>query len=71
MARIVRHEQTGAIKIEPSDKPVWVCACGLSATFPICDKSHKRCVDETPGRLYAYTPEGRTDIGPDTGATGR
>lgn len=65
MARLVRHEQTGAIKIEPSDKPVWVCACGLSATFPLCDKSHKRCVTEQPGRLYVYGPEGPRDIGPD------
>lgn len=55
MARMVRHEATGPIKIEPQDKPVWVCACGLSATFPICDGTHKQgCRVEAPGTLYIY-----------------
>lgn len=58
MARLVRHDAKGAIKIEPSDKPIWVCACGLSATFPICDKSHKACAAEVEGRLYEYGPDG-------------
>ncbi len=58
MPRLVRLEQTGPIKIEPSDKAIWVCACGLSATFPLCDKTHKRCADEQPGVLYVYGPAG-------------
>lgn len=59
MARLVRIEAKGPLKIEPSDKAVWVCACGLSKAFPLCDKSHKACAGEEEGRLYAYGHDGR------------
>jgi CDGSH-type Zn-finger protein len=70
MARLIRHERTGPIKIEPQDKPIWVCGCGLSRTFPICDGTHKgRCKDEQPGTLYVYAPDNETilETRPDTG----
>ncbi|MEZ6242839.1 MAG: CDGSH iron-sulfur domain-containing protein [Phycisphaerales bacterium] len=54
MPRLVRHDADGPIKIEVRDKPVFVCACGLSKTFPICDGSHKGCVNETPGVVSVY-----------------
>lgn len=54
MPRIVTHTATGPIKIEPQPKPVWMCACGISATFPICDGSHKACAGEEEGRVYVY-----------------
>ena len=41
MARIIRHVATAPIKIEPTDKPVFVCACGLTKNFPFCDGAHK------------------------------
>lgn len=65
MPRIVRFEQTGPIKIDPSTlpvdaegkpKPIFICACGLSATFPFCDGSHKACRTEEPGHVYRYDP---------------
>jgi CDGSH-type Zn-finger protein len=65
MARIVRHESTGPTKIDPSTLPlgpdgkpknIFICACGLSSTFPICDGSHKKCVIEEPGFVYIYNP---------------
>lgn len=65
MARLIRHEATGPIKIEPANfprdeqgnlKPIWICACGLSQTMPYCDKSHKACgVNEQAGKLYVYS----------------
>lgn len=55
MARLVRLEANGPVRIETGGKPVWVCACGLSKTFPICDGTHKGpCREEAPGTLYIY-----------------
>lgn len=56
MPRIVKLAATGPMKIEPSDKPVWVCACGLSQRFPICDGSHKKCPhnEPNPAAVYVY-----------------
>lgn len=59
MPRLIRHEATGPIKIDPKSVPegkmIWVCACGLSKTYPICDGAHKlACPAEKPGVLYVY-----------------
>lgn len=57
MPRLVRFDAVKPIKLEPQDKPVFICACGLSANFPFCDGKHKPCADEDPGMLYTYDPE--------------
>ena len=57
MARLIRTEATGPIRIDPQDKPVFICACGLSANFPFCDGTHKVCKSEEAGMLYRYDPE--------------
>jgi CDGSH-type Zn-finger protein len=66
MARLVRQEQTGPHRIDPKDlppdKPIWICACGLSRTLPFCDGTHKTCRDEQPGVLYEYTDQGRREV---------
>lgn len=66
MARLVRHDQAGPHKIDPATWPrdeqgnlkaIWVCACGLSRTFPLCDKTHKTTsMQEEGGCLYRYDP---------------
>ncbi|HYE03868.1 MAG TPA: CDGSH iron-sulfur domain-containing protein [Phycisphaerales bacterium] len=60
MARLVRREPTGPIKIDPAtldpSKPIFICACGLSRAFPFCDGTHKICRNEEPGTLYEYDP---------------
>jgi CDGSH-type Zn-finger protein len=59
MARLVKLSATGPVKIEPSDKPVFVCACGLSKRFPLCDGTHKTCRDEAEGQTFVYDESGQ------------
>lgn len=55
MPRLVRFDATGPVKLEPREKPYFVCACGLSRTFPLCDGTHKTaCPAEPPGKLCIY-----------------
>lgn len=70
MARLVRHEATGPIKIDPATLPlgpdgkpkkIAVCACGMSKTFPTCDGTHKQ-LSEEPEKLYCYDPAVRAAI---------
>jgi len=57
MPRLVRFEGNGPIRIDPQDKPVFICACGLTRTFPFCDGTHKACKGEEPGKVYVYDPQ--------------
>ena len=60
MPRLVRRDLDGPIKIEPQDKPVWVCGCGLTANFPFCDGAHKACKKEDADKLYVYDSDNAT-----------
>lgn len=62
MPRLVPHTATGPIKIEPQDKPVFVCACGLSQNLPFCDGAHKTCSSEAAGKVYVYAADRKTVI---------
>ncbi len=64
MPRLVRFTHGGPIKIEPSDKPIFVCACGLSQKFPLCDGSHKACkvTEAEAGKLFVYDIDRRTIV---------
>lgn len=63
MARIVRLEQNRPYRITPDQFPadgksIWICGCGLTKTWPFCDKSHIACDSEEPGKTYTYGPDG-------------
>ncbi len=62
MPRMIRHDATGPIRIDPQDKPIFVCACGLSQKFPLCDGTHKTCHSEQPGKVYVYDAERKSVI---------
>ncbi|RDI70409.1 CDGSH iron-sulfur domain-containing protein [Halopelagius longus] len=67
MAREVRHEATGPLKLDEDDideekGDVAVCLCGLSANRPFCDGSHRATRDESEGTVYKY--EGDDDESP-------
>lgn len=58
MPRLVPSDRDGPIKIEPQDKPIFICGCGLTKNFPFCDGGHKACKSEDPGKTYVYDNEG-------------
>lgn len=64
MSRLVRHNATGPTKVDCKGKDaVFVCACGLSKSQPLCDGSHARTRDEGD-KLYTYGSDGnRSEIG--------
>jgi len=57
MARMVRFEATGPYRIDPQDKPVFICMCGLTRNAPFCDGTHKACKSEKEGAVYVYDKE--------------
>ncbi len=54
MARYVRFEAQRPIKLEPQEKAVFICACGLSKNFPICDGRHKQTLSEKADGTFVY-----------------
>ena len=62
MPRLVRLDADGPIRIDPQDKPVFICACGLTQNFPFCDGSHKACKGETPGKVSVYDAERKSVV---------
>ena len=62
MARLVKHEEKGPMEIKVGSESKWLCKCGLSATQPYCNGSHKRTADEQDGRIYIYQGEKRVEV---------
>jgi len=62
MPRLVRHDADGPVRIDPQDKPIFICACGLSQNLPYCDGSHKTARQEGPEQLCVYDRQRRTVI---------
>jgi len=73
MPRDVRHSAILPLKIDPDTwprdasgnlKPIFVCACGLSKNFPLCDGAHKACAAEDPNLVYRYDPASGQVVSP-------
>ena len=63
MPRIVKFtSQTHGPKIMVEGELKKACLCGISATMPWCDSSHKKTKDEDPGKLYIYEDGIRKEV---------
>ncbi len=58
MARLVKHSKTEPLEIAAGSEAVYICMCGLSATYPYCDGSHSMAEGEEAGKLHWYDKEG-------------
>jgi CDGSH-type Zn-finger protein len=63
MARLVRRERSKPYPVTIGGETKYICGCGLSATQPFCDGTHKKSLDEDPSKLCWYDADmGRHDI---------
>jgi CDGSH iron-sulfur domain-containing protein 3 len=58
MPRIVTKTAHGPKIVEPSDKSVAICMCGLSKNQPFCDGSHNKTLTENDEKMYVYDEKG-------------
>lgn len=61
MARIIHSDRDGPYRIDPQEKPVFICGCGLTQNWPFCDGTHKACVSEEEGKVYRYDEDGKRE----------
>ncbi|MFI5382107.1 MAG: CDGSH iron-sulfur domain-containing protein [Tepidisphaerales bacterium] len=54
MARPIRCDATGPSEVKLQTGSLWICACGLSQTWPYCDGCHKKTAAEPPGKLHLH-----------------
>ena len=63
VTRLIANPRQGPLPIAKDSvagDTLYVCGCGLSTQYPLCDGSHRAARDEEPGALYHY---GRGDGG--------
>ncbi len=63
MARLVKRDATGPMKIETTDGDKFICMCGLSHDQPFCDGNHKQARAEDADKLYKYVNGERIEVG--------
>ena len=54
MARLVKRFRNKPYAVTVGGETQYVCGCGLSATLPMCDGTHKATLGEEPQELYWY-----------------
>lgn len=54
MARLVKRFRNKPYALTIGGETQYICGCGLSATQPFCDGTHKITETEGAGRLYWY-----------------
>jgi CDGSH-type Zn-finger protein len=54
MARIVKRFRNKPYPVTVGGETQYICGCGLSASLPMCDGTHKVTQGEEPQKLYWY-----------------
>ena len=65
MARLVKRFRGKPYAVMVGGETQYICGCGLSATLPFCDGTHKSTQGEEPGKLYWYDEAGKRHVGAD------
>jgi CDGSH-type Zn-finger protein len=65
MARLVKRFRSEPYAVIVGTKTAFICGCGLSATQPFCDGTHKISESEDAGRLYWYDDAGERHLAAD------
>ena len=58
MARLVKRFRNQPYAVTVGGETAAICGCGLSATLPFCDGTHKITLSEEPDKLYWYDDTG-------------
>ena len=59
MARLVKRYRNKPYAVTVGGETQYICGCGLSATLPFCDGTHKSTQGEEPNKLYWYDEWGK------------
>ena len=66
MARLVKRLRKLPYAVTVGGETKSICGCGLSATLPFCDGTHKITESEESDKLYWYDDAGQRHIAVDS-----
>lgn len=59
MARLVKRFRKLPYSVSVGGETKFICGCGLSASLPLCDGTHKITTSEERDKLYWYDDAGQ------------